>query len=162
MEPERKPSRSRVTQEKPSSRRPATRRARRSGWTRSARASVGTSTRARPPWSRTRSWARPKERSRASARSTRDRRAGGTRTPEAIREARQAAAGVVGGGRARGRVAQVVHVGPDGQGQALGAGQRAEHLEQLVLAEEAAVGAVAQVAGPLALVGGHPPAGGAQ
>jgi hypothetical protein len=52
-------------------------------------------------------------------------------------------------------VAQVVGVGPDGQGQALGGGQGAEDLEQLVLAEEAAVGAVAQVAGALALVGGH-------
>jgi hypothetical protein len=52
-------------------------------------------------------------------------------------------------------VAQVVGVGADGQGQVLGRGQGAEDLEQLVLAEEAAVGAVAQVPGALALVGGH-------
>jgi hypothetical protein len=59
-------------------------------------------------------------------------------------------------------VAQVVGVGPDGQGEALGRGQGAEDLEQLVLAEEAAVGAVAQVPGALALVGRDDQVAGAQ
>ena len=193
MEPERKPSRSRVTQVKPSSRRPATRRARRSGWTRPAQgvdrdldpgqvavvadAELGQAEGAEQGLG-------PLDPGQAGrgdldaigdpgGQAGRGRLVGGAQA-EAAGGLADLGLGQAGrhqrgehaaGGRgplAGPVVAQVVGVGPDGQGEALGAGQGAEHLEQLVLAEEAAVGAVAQVAGPLALVGGHHQVAGAQ